>query len=367
MAIKISYVVDFFRTLNGGTEKQFGYLLTHLPKSGFSVQLLSFQDSPFLKEEAQNLFPGVAVSSLGASSDISKSPTSLIRLLMTLRRSGPDLIHTFFPTSNSLGVLIARLAGVRKIVSSRRDMGFNLSKKEVRLLKIANRFVSCIVANSEAAQNCTIALEGVARSKTRVIYNGVSPDNFGDSLASRRGNEQIVGIVANLNRPVKRVDLFIRAAALVSENHSGVNFWIIGDGYLRDELERLARDLGVNSHMTFLGGRKDVGTLLQKMTIGVICSDSESLSNAIMEYMAAGLPVVATDVGGNPELVEHGKTGLTVKADDPYALSKGICELLDDRERAVKMGEAGRRTLQKRFSIEKMIGETREIYESLAQ
>jgi glycosyltransferase involved in cell wall biosynthesis len=367
MAIKISYVVDFFRTLNGGTEKQLGYLLTHLPKSGCSVQLLSFQDSPFLKEEAQNLFPGVAISSLGASSDISKSPTSLMRLFMMLRRSRPDLIHTFFPTSNSLGVLIARLAGVRKVVSSRRDMGFNLTKKDVRLLKIANRFVSCIVANSEAVQNRTIAREGVDRSKTRVIYNGVSLDSFGDSLTSRHDNEQIVGIVANLNRPVKRVDLFIRAAGLVSQNHSRVKFWVIGDGYLRDELERLARDLGVNSHMNFLGRRNDVGNLLRQMTIGVICSDSESLSNATMEYMAAGLPVVATDVGGNPELVEHGKTGLTVKPDDPYALSKEICELLDDHERAVKMGEAGRRTLQKRFSIEKMIGETRNIYDSLLQ
>lgn len=367
MAIKISYVVDFFRTLNGGTEKQLGYLLTHLPKAGLLVQLISFQGSPFLKEEAQNLFPSVAFGSLGASSDISKSPNSLIRLFMMLRGSRPELIHTFFPTANSLGVLIARLAGVRKVVSSRRDMGFNLSKKEVRLLKIANRFVSCIVANSEAVQNRTIELEGVDRSKTRVIYNGVSLDSFGDSLASRNGNEQIVGIVANLNRPVKRVDLFIRAAALVSQDHSGAKFWVIGDGYLRDELERLGRDLGMDSHMEFLGRRNDVGNLLRQMTIGVICSDSESLSNAIMEYMAAGLPVVATDVGGNAELVEHGKTGLMVKPDDPYALSKVICELLDDRERAVEIGEAGRRALQKKFSIEKMIGETREIYESLAQ
>jgi glycosyltransferase involved in cell wall biosynthesis len=259
------------------------------------------------------------------------------------------------------------LAGVRKVVSSRRDIGFNLSKKEVRLLRIANRFVSCIVANSEAARNCTIALEGVDRSKTHVIYNGVALDSLGDSLASRHGNEQIVGIVANLNRPVKRVDLFIRAAALVSQNHPRVRFWVIGDGYLRDEFERLARDLGVNSHMTFLGRRNDVRNLLQEMTIGVICSDSESLSNAIMEYMAAGLPVVATDVGGNPELVEHGKTGLMAKPDDPNALSERICKLLDDRERAVEMGAAGRRALQGKFSIEKMIAETRELYESLVQ
>jgi len=367
MKIKIAYVLDFFESQLGGTEKQLAYLLACLPRNGYSVELISLQDSAFVREEAHKLFPDVEIHSLGASSDISKTPNSLVRLFQALQRGRPDIVHSFFPTSNSIGVLISRLAGVRKIITSRRDMGFNLTRKDITLLKLGNLLASKVVTNSEAVRELAIALERLNREKTEVIYNGISVKNSRNGPNVRNDGELIVGIVANLNRSVKRVDLFIRAAALVSRRHPEARFYIIGDGDLRGGLESLARELGVFSHTDFLGRRKDVGNLLQEMTIGVICSDSEGLSNAIMEYMAGGLPVVATNVGGNPELVEDGKTGILVKPNDPQKLAESICLLIEDRGRAKMMGEAGQRLLKNKFSVEKMVRETTGLYECLLQ
>jgi len=363
--IKIIYLVDFFRTINAGTEKQLTYLLTHLSELKYSVQLISLQDSPFLKDKAPTLFPKVAITTLGAQSDISKSISALTQLYILLRKSKPDIVHTFFPAANSFGVLIARLAGIRRIISSRRDMGYHLTRKDIRLLKAANLFVNVVVANSHAVQQRTIQVEGIKREKTRVIHNGISLDDFKTTSGKKDDRHPVVGIIANLNRPVKRVDLFIKAAALVHKALPDAAFWIVGDGYLRPDLERLSSTLGLNSGLSFLGRRDDVKALLSQMTIGVICSDSEGLSNSIMEYMASGLPVVATDVGGNPELIEDGKTGFLIKPNDRQKLGESISILLEERRIARKMGAAGRESLQNKFSIEKMVGEYRELYRSL--
>jgi len=226
--------------------------------------------------------------------------------------------------------------------------------------------VSVVVANSNAVQERTIQVEGIKREKTRVIHNGISLDDFKPTSGKKDDRHPVVGIVANLNRPVKRVDLFIKAAALVYKDLPDMTFWIIGDGYLRPDLERLSSTLGLNSTLTFLGQRDNVRVLLKQITIGVICSDSEGLSNSIMEYMASGLAVVATGVGGNPELVNDGKTGLLVKPDDSQELADSISKIVGKKGLAKRMGDAGRETLWNKFSIEKMVGEYRELYESLA-
>ena len=362
--IKITYLVDFFRTINAGTERQLGYLLTHLPELNYSVQLISLQDSLFLKDEAPRLFPKVAIKTLGGQSDLSKSLSAFTRLYLLLRNSKPGIVHTFFPASNSFGVLISRLAGIRNIVSSRRDMGFNLTKKDIVLLRLANHFVSCVVSNSRAVQEHTLKVEGIKENKIHVIYNGISFDGHIQTSNKNGLKEAIVGIVANINRPIKRVDLFIKAASIVKKNFSHVKFWIIGEGYQRNELERLASDLGLNKSAIFLGRRKDVQKLLQKLSVGVICSDSEGFSNSIMEYMAAGLPVVATNVGGNPELVQDGKTGLLIPANNEVALAEAITNLLTDSKTANRMGNAGREIIISKFPVDGMLQKTRQLYES---
>jgi len=359
--LKILYLVDFFRTAQAGTEKQLGHLLTCLPHLGHNISLVSLQHSSLLSGEAQALFPNVQFITLGAHSDISRTPMSLIRLWQHLVSARPDIVHTFFPTSNSTGAIIARLSGVRTVVTSRRDMGFNLTRKDIILLKAANRFIKYIIANSCAVKYYTSDKECFPSSRIYVVHNGI--DAF-PPIGERQtpADHPIVGIVANLNRPVKRVEVFIRSAAQVHRDFPETRFWIIGEGHLRDDLQTLARQSGLGDVIQFLGRRKDVDKLLKHFTAGVICSDSEGLSNAIMEYMAAGIPTVATDTGGNPELIRHGKTGYLVPPGDHEALSAALSALLSAPDSAHAMGIEAQNEINRNFSVSGMVTQMAQIY-----
>lgn len=365
--LRVTYLVDFFRTVEAGTERQLSHLLTCLPNENIGIDLISLQGSPFLRNEAEGLFDKVRIRQLGARSDLSRSLPSLVRLFSILRRDPPDLVHSFFPASNSLGILIARSAGIKTLVSSRRDMGYNLSRKDVTLLRLANRFVSCVAVNAGAVGERAKSMERIPSEKIKVIYNGLSLKEFSWSAAvgPDRGEPPVVAIVANFNREVKRLDLFIKAAALVHEKVRGARFWIIGDGHLRKQLENLAAGLGLGNRIAFLGRRNDIPKILREVSIGVNCSDSEGMSNAILEYLACGIPVVATDVGGNREALAGGRLGILVAADNPGALAEGIIRLLDNPGVARRMGNDGRETLEKNFSAQKMVEETKKLYLTL--
>jgi L-malate glycosyltransferase len=363
--IKIVYLVDFLRTIQAGTEKQLSFLLKHLPEDNYDINLVSFQDSPFLKQDANILFPLINITTLQANADISKTPRSIIGLFFLLRRLKADIVHTYFTTSNTMGIIIAAMAGVRYRISSRRDMGFNVTNADLHLLRFSNRFASRIIVNAECVKQRTIECECVPPNRVNVIYNAISINDWQDTdIDQKRGGHPIVGIVANLNRPVKKVDLFIKAAAIVKSRNTDAAFYIIGDGYLRAGLEKLASDLGLGSSVSFLGRQDDVQHYLQNMTVGVICSDSEGLSNAIMEYMAACLPVVATDVGGNRELVQHAETGVLVPPNNEEALAFALLDLLSDRDKCKLMGRTGYEYIQSHFSLQKMLMETLSIYET---
>ncbi len=170
-----------------------------------------------------------------------------------------------------------------------------------------------------------------------------------------------------MNREIKRVDIFIRAAALVREALSEVEFWIIGDGNQRRNLESLAEGLGMLPHVRFLGRRADVENLLPSIQVGVLSSDSEGLANALLEYMRAGLPVVATDVGGNGEVVENGKTGLLVPPGNAEAMAEAILALLKDPARAAALGDAAKQRFTEKFAVESMLVETEQLYRQLCE
>jgi L-malate glycosyltransferase len=363
--IKLTYIVDFMRTVQAGTEKQLSYLLKYLPRNGYSVQLISLQNSTFLQETAPELFQEVEILTLGAKSDISKSLFSILQLIKTLRVQQPDIVHTFFPTSNTFGVLAARLAGIQCVISSRRDMGFNLTSRDICLLRVANFFVSRVICNARAVRDNAIRLEKLEKTKSVVIYNGIAPEKNIEAGAISSSGVPIIGIVANLNRDVKRVDIFVRAAGIILKSYPRAMFWIIGEGHLRDRLENLARKMAIENHMVFFGRRADTIHLVRRMSVGVICSESEGLSNAIMEYMAAGIPVVATDSGGTSEIVQDGITGFLIPPGDEKALAKAIENLLDNPETSFRMGHAGYEMIARHFSISKMLEATTSVYQNL--
>jgi glycosyltransferase involved in cell wall biosynthesis len=170
--------------------------------------------------------------------------------------------------------------------------------------------------------------------------------------------------VGNLLR-VKRHDVLLRAAADVLRQFPRARFLIIGAGTLLQELAPLAEREGIASAIRFLGEQPQVFPILQASDIGVLCSDSESLSNAIIEYMVAGLPVVCTDTGGNPELIREGVNGFLVPRNDPGAVAERLLRLLGDRGLAARMGAESRRMAEHSFSVQAMVAQTSAFYREL--
>jgi L-malate glycosyltransferase len=174
-------------------------------------------------------------------------------------------------------------------------------------------------------------------------------------------------VLSRLDR-VKGIEYFLEAAAMVARRVPEARFLVVGDatkqvdGDYRKELERRADRLGVGARIRFTGLRSDVPDILAEVAVSVLPSLSEGLSNVLLESMAAGVPVVATTVGGNPEAVEDGVTGLLVPPRDPGALAQAICRFLDSPELASRFGQAGRERVLDRFSLERMVQETESLY-----
>jgi glycosyltransferase involved in cell wall biosynthesis len=162
----------------------------------------------------------------------------------------------------------------------------------------------------------------------------------------------VVGIVANFNRPVKRVDLFIEAAARVHARHPETRFFIVGGGGLEAKLRRLAHRLGLGHAVVFAGPQANSLSYIKTFTIGVLCSDSEGFPNVLLEYMAASIPAVATAVGGNTELITHGVNGLLCPANDAEALAQRICELVASPARRASLARQALSTVRDEFGLD---------------
>jgi glycosyltransferase involved in cell wall biosynthesis len=230
-----------------------------------------------------------------------------------------------------------------------------------------------ILVNSESAKQSVVKKERVDPKDIDVIPNGIDVTKFTYSEEERHVNRQAfglkadeccVGIIANMSRPVKRVDIFLKAAAEVYKHEKNTIFLVVGDGYLKDELEKLTKILGIESRTQFLGLQKEVIPYLASFDIGVCTSDSEGFSNAILEYMAMGLPVVATNVGGNKEVVQNEINGFLVNPNDPEAVAESILKIIKNGELKEKMSQNSLRMVR-HYSWENKIKEIERYYQMI--
>ncbi len=343
--IKITYMIDVLDTDLAGTENQLIKMINGLDKKKFQVQLICLADHPWFKANG---------SSLDCSSRIYeirqfKKPSSYInflRLVRYFRDERPDILHTFFPVSNIVGVLAARLAGVKNIISSRRDYGEWMNGSYLFSTKVANRFVKKVITNSNMVKRLTLEREGVPDKRVDVIYNGIDADLFQGikrdyhlkSQLNIPENHKVVGIVANF-RPMKHHETFVKAANEVLKNRKDVTFLLLGTGPTQDNTKKLAGSLQILQYLRFAGQQKEIIPYLSIMDIGVNCSEAEGLSNAIMEYMASKIPCIVSKSGGNTDLISDSFNGYIFPLDDYQTMSKLILILLDDaviRERFIK-------------------------------
>jgi len=293
-----------------------------------------------------------------------------------IRRNKIDILHSYFEGSDIWGTLLAKLAGIPVVISSKRDMGFSKNKKMLIAYRFVNPFITKIISVSEAVRYQTNLQEKVSLKKIVTIYNGVDFEKFNNSnhkdvlKAELNLNitSPIVGILANI-RPIKGLEYFIYAATKIKKQFPLAQFIIIGDcvpsqerlAYY-DRLKSMVRELKLENNCFFIGGRSDIPDVLSIMDVSVLTSLSEGFSNTVIESMAAGKPLVVTDVGGNSEAVVHGKTGFVVPPKDIDKLANAISVLLANKKLAKSMGEAGRMRAKQLFSIETMMEKIENLY-----
>lgn len=278
-----------------------------------------------------------------------------------LQENKIDIIHTHDFYTNVFGMAAATLARVRVRIASKRETGGMRSPAQAFVEKIAFGRAQVIVANSESTREY---LGESVREKTHVIYNGVDLTRFNGSSHSPNGHKSIA-MVANLRHDVKNIPMLLRAAKRVVAEVPTAKFVIAGEGELESQLKQTANEIGVAESVQFIGRCTDVPALLSTSNACVLTSRAEGFSNSILEYMAAGRPVVATNVGGARETIIDGETGYLVASDDDEAMAKRLIEILGDRKKADEMGKKGKRHITDNFSSDAQLEKTLWLYNEL--
>ncbi|MCG3201806.1 MAG: D-inositol-3-phosphate glycosyltransferase [Gammaproteobacteria bacterium] len=369
--IRIAFLIDTIDEKMGGTETQLAMLLERLDRDRFEPYLCFLRDSAWFRSK-RCLCPQYNVDIVSFYRPVSFA--RILRLASFLRRERIDILQIHFRDSNIVGTIAAKVARVPIVLATRRNAGYWHNALELGLLKLLNPGASLFVVNSQAVKRHVHDVEGIPEEKIELIYNGVVLDAFRTDDASMRGevrtelgipaSSPVVILVANL-RPVKAIDVFLDSIRVVATDHPEAHVVIVGEGPERQKLQGMARSLGLSKSVHFLGSRTDVPRLLKASDVGVLSSSSEGLSNAIIEYMAAGLPVVCTAVGGNPELVTDDVNGYAVPVGDSEAMAAAIKKLLADPVRARGLGLRGRTIADELFDASMCVARTQSLYERL--
>jgi glycosyltransferase involved in cell wall biosynthesis len=289
------------------------------------------------------------------------------RLARLLRRQRIDVLHAHKFGSNVWGTLIGQITRVPVVLAHEHTWSYEGNPLR-RFLdrELVSRAADRFIAVSREDQRRMIEIEHIDPRRTLFIPNGVVslPPASGRDVRAELGidpHTPVIGAVGML-RPQKAHHVLVRAAALLAESGADFRVLIVGDGPERANLEQLTAELGLAHTISFLGARTDVPDVLVSLDIAVSCSDFEGSPLAVMEYMDAALPVVATDVGGLPDLIEPGVHGLLVAPKDPPALAAALAELLGDPQRARAMGERGRQRRRAEFDIDVLVGRLEDLY-----
>ena len=360
----------------GGTERQVLNLTTGLDPEQFKVHMgclnkvgplleeVNSRGIPVFEYKTKNLYNFGAIN-------------ARLRFASYLRQHATEIVHSYGFYSNVFAVPAVRLARAPLVIASIRDCGETLTTAQKRVQKMFCRMADCILTNAEGVQTWLLD-QGYPAEKIQVIRNGIARSSFAEDRPTGKlrrelgfaADTPLVAVLSRLN-PMKGIEYFLEAAVAVSQRFPAVRFLIIGGanycggGGYKSEIEKHAADLGLESRVIFTGFRTDIREILPEINISVLPSLSEGLSNSLLESMAAGVPVIATRVGGTPEAVQDGTTGLLVPPRDPSALAQAMTLLLENRVLARSFGEAGRRRVDALFSIEKMVHQTQSLYLSL--
>ena len=362
--VRVCFVIE--NLIPAGTELWTTRLIQHLDRRRVRPSLCILDGR---REESRRLEPtDCPVLRLGLAQ--LKTPRTLSaarRFLHFLSRQHVDVVQVHHADPTYFAVPLARWAGVPRIVQTKYDVGYWLRGGDLWLHRLIRRWVDATIANCQACRAASISQEGSPPAAVHIVDNGIPLDELLAIPCLQVADLQHdvrVGMVANL-RPIKDPATFLQAAQRIAAQHAQVTFHLAGQGPLYEPLQRLARQLQLDDRLTLHGHVEDTTSFLARTGIVVLCSRSEGLPHALLEAMAAGRAVVATRVGGNAELIEHGVSGLLVPPRDPAALADAIGSLLRDPRRAVRLGQAARRHVFPRYSLPAMSRRFESFYEQL--
>jgi len=377
MKPRILQLVDSFE--QGGSEQQALELTRLLHDCGrYEVFLASLNSEGVLRRSVADLKLGDIPSFPLQSFYDRNAVTQLRRFARYLRVSRIDLLQTHDFYTNIFGMTAGRLAGVKVRIASRRETNGLRSPGQQRAQRLAYSLAHQIVANSESVKQKLLA-EGIREDRITVVYNGLKLERFTPSAdisreaALRRlgihgisdSFTSFVTIVANMRHDVKDYPMFLRVAQRVNKAVPKVAFLLAGEGELQASYKQLATESELAGNTFFLGHCHNIAELLSVSNVCVLSSKAEGFSNSILEYMAAGRPVVATSVGGAKEAIIENETGYTVSSGNDVLMAERIISLLRDPVKARLMGSQGRRVVEERFSSAALLRNTEALYERL--
>ncbi len=361
----------------GGTERHLSLVAPRLRKCGWTPVVVCLWRRGSLADALEA--EGVEVIGRSAperphrqwAGDAASLAFAWLKLVALVVRRRPQVMHFFLPVAYMLGAPIALLLRVPVKVMSRRSLNL-YQRGHAAVYRIEcwlHRHMTAVIANSQRVARELIEREGCAAEKVGLIYNGtdLSAIAAAQPVGDDRAAAQLTLImVANLIPYKGHADLLTALGEISDRLPQPWQLLCIGrDEGFGETLRRQAAALGLTDNVRFLGQRSDVPSLLKAADIGILCSHQEGFSNAVIEGLAAGLPMVVTDVGGNAEAVTHGEAGLVVPPHEPAALGRAILDLATDRERRARMGAAARGRAVRHFSIESCVENYDRLYRGL--
>jgi len=366
-AARILFLTD---VLGGGTGNHMLSMMKHWDKSRWEVEILS------RARLTARISPDVPVSYIPSDGWLNLYPIAQIRALGRIRKHieerPPDIVHAYFFWSILFGRFLKWEGKVRTLIENREDQGFNWGVHEYSWLRLTRGFPDRIICVSDAVKQTVIKRERVDEDRIVVVRNGVEalPDARAEAAETRKelgiGEDQlVVGMVANFNRSVKGVSLFLDAVPEIVQAVPTARFLLLGRGKEEKALRDKARAMGIDAYILFAGYRQDIHRYYAVMDVSALTSFSEGLSITLLESMRCGVPVIATRVGGNPEVVVEGGTGYLVPPGDVPAFASRTVKLLLDRGLRIRMGEEGRRRVERHFLLRDVASRYQEIYKGM--
>ena len=358
----------------GGVERTLTSILPRLDKKKYKVYLCCLFKRDKLADTMESLDIPIIKFKMRARLDFDgKYIMGILRLARLMKKMQIDIVHTHLYRANIAGRIAAKLAGVPVIIANEHNI--DSWKKFPQKLndRVLARITDKIIVVSDAVKDFYVNKIGISENKIITIYNGVEIPKFQIHVNINKKREElgikpdekVITIIGRLHQQ-KGHCYFLKAAQIIGKKKPNVKFLVVGDGPLENQLRGMSNDLKIGKNIIFTGLRNDIPQILAMSDISVLTSLREGFSITVLESMAAGKPVIATNVGRNSEIIEHEKTGFIIPAQSPENLASYSLNIINNQELAKKMGqEAKKRVLN--FSIDRMVKKTENLYELLIQ